>query len=565
MERDTRHLWDALMSHGPSSGTLHCWDGARFEAASWSGVIKDARRFAAGLRGHGVRPGVRVASVLTNSPAAVRGILGTWLAGGAIASLPVPARGMEIEEYARQLAVLCGHVDPQIFVIDESLRGLLPEKLSSEMRVVSWESLDGAASLDPTPPEPGDIAFIQYSSGSTGTPKGCMLTARSIYAQLKIILAMLDGEPGKETVCSWLPLSHDMGLFGCLLYACAWDFDLVLSSPERFLHSPRTWFADMSAAGCTQSAGTSSALHLCARAQRSVRLQRELQLRSVVIGAERIEADTLDTALRTFAPFGLRPTALRPAYGLAEATLAVTATPTAAAPHARIIDAVALADGELREVGEDSPSATTLVSLGPPCAGVELRLAESDRLSEVHVRSPSLFSGYHADSRQTRARLRDGEVATGDLGFMHDGELYLVGRSDDLLSVAGRNVYAREIEAAIGALEAVRRGSCTIVDVPGTGTTHLSLLAELRDGRSDFAAIAAEMARTATAKAGINLSECVFLEKGALPKTPTGKVQRFRCRELLRSDGLSPLARISTGSPAVGARPQAPDRHMSGV
>jgi fatty-acyl-CoA synthase len=538
------NLWDALSCKERDAGKLHCWDGTGFHTASWPEVVGDACRIAGGLRARGVRPGSRVASVLTNSPHSVRGILGVWLAGGTLASLPVPARGMDVEEYRGQLRTLCDHIEPCAFVVDEQLRELVPDPLPGDAKLLSWESLDAPGTLDPSPPELDDVAFVQYSSGSTGRPKGCTLTPRAIAAQLELLRDALDGEPGGEVVCSWLPLSHDMGLFGCLLYPWAWDYDLALSSPERFMHSPRTWFADMAQWGCTQTAGTSSALHFAARAQRGAQLPAQLRLRSVVIGAERIEPEALAAAVKTFAPYGLRPHALRPAYGLAEATLAVTATPTERAPSVRRVDAVALADGEIAEVESDAHSATTLVSLGGPLRDVRLRFEEPERLSQLHVRSQSIFSGYHADPEATAERLYEGEVATRDLGFLHDDELYLVGRSDDILSIGGRKVYAQEIEAAVGSSSGVRRGCCTIIDVPGSGATHLTMLLELRDGCTDFEEIAAAAARTATAKAGINLSECVFLEKGALPKTPTGKIQRYRCRELLLRDDLSPIRRV---------------------
>ena len=311
--------------------------------------------------------------------------------------------------------------------------------------------------------------------------------------------------------------------------------------------APRTWFEDMARFGCTQTAGTGSALHFATRAQRSGTLPGRLRLRSLVVGAERVEAGVLDDALATFGPAGLVPSSLRPAYGLAEATLAVTATPTDAPPRVRAVDSAALADGELHEARAGSAGTTALVSLGPPCDGVELRFPQAERVSELHIRTPSMFSGYYADPERSGERLRDGELATRDLGFLHDGELFLVGRSDDVLSVGGRNVYTSEIEAAISTLDGVRHGCCTIVDLPGRRTPHLAMLVELRDGHTGFEAIASAASRTATAKAGVSLSECVFLEKGALPKTPTGKIQRFRCRELLLSGQLPALRRISIG------------------
>lgn len=546
------HLWDALTREQYGRGTLWCWAGERFETATWDDVVADAQRVAAALRQLGVGPGSRVASVLSNSREAVPGVLGVWLAGGTLASLPVPARGMDADDYRDQLRRLIAQLEPSVLALDADLRALVPEPLGN-VRVVAWQSLDSTARLEPEPPDLDDIAFIQYSSGSTDTPKGCMLSTRAIAAQLETIRELFDGVPGRETVCSWLPLSHDMGLFGTLLYAWAWDHDLVLSSPQRFMVAPRTWFEDMARSGCTQTAGTSSALHFAVRAQRAARLPERLCLRSLVIGAERVEPGVLGDALATFGAAGLLPTALRPAYGLAEATLAVTATPTDVPPRERTLDAAALADGEVREARAGSTGATTLVSLGPPCRGVALRFPQAEGVSELHVRTPSMFSGYHAAPERTRERLRDGELATRDLGFLHDGELYLVGRTDDVLSVGGRNVYTSEIEAAVSALDGVRHGCCTIVDLPGGRTAHLAMLVELRDDHHGFEAIAAAASRAATTKAGINLSECVFLERGALPKTPTGKIQRFRCRELLLSGGLPALRSVATnGSAGIG-------------
>ncbi|WDZ82302.1 AMP-binding protein [Micromonospora cathayae] len=540
-------LWDNLTGAG-ARGRLHAWAGNRFTATPWSEVVADGRAAAAALRRAGVRPGRQVAAVLDNSPEAVRGLLGVWLAGGAVASLPVPTRGMDRQEYARHLTALVGNLDAPVLLADEKLVPLLPEELSARLSVRSWQSLAGGnGRIDEAPPGPDELAFVQYSSGSTSVPKGCALTTRAIGAQLELILAMAGGVPGEETVASWLPLSHDMGMFGCLLYAWAHDFGLVLSTPERFMMSPRTWFRDMAEYGATMTAGTSTALHLAARGQGSGALAAPLRLRVCVVGAERVEWEALRRTVAAFGPYGLRSEALMPAYGLAEATLAVTACPHDEAPRFLDVDGNRLADGEVVACAADDPAATRVVSTGRPCAGVSVELAEPGRLSEIRIASPSLASGYFADPERTAARFVDGRLRTGDLGFQHDGELYVVGRSDDLLSVGGRNVYAREIESTIDGLDAVRKGCAVIVDVAEDGRSELVLLVELKARSTDYRAFADEAAAIAMTKAGVSLAECVFLPKGTLPKTPSGKIQRFRCRSLLASDALVPLARVTVG------------------
>jgi fatty-acyl-CoA synthase len=537
------NLWDALTCT-PGSSSLHCWVGDRIESALWSAIVRDAEAMTAALRRAGVRPGTRVASVLTNAPCTVRGMLGVWLAGGALASLPIPARGMDAAEYGGQLAKICGQLEPVVFLVEERIRELLPRALRESVRVLSWESLANSGRVDPDPPGDEELAFVQYSSGSTSAPKGCMLTPRAIMAQLELVMDMIEGRPGREVTVSWLPLSHDMGTFGCLLTPWAYDFDLFLSSPERFMRAPRTWFGDIAQFGATMTAGTNTALYLAARAYKREHRDRRLRLSVCIVGAERVEWDTLRFALDVLGPHGLKEEALMPAYGLAEATLAVTATPARQAPRHLALDAIALADGELHVVSPDEPCATRLISAGTPCKDVQLHGVGTERLSEIRVSSRALATGYFADPEHTRCQFRDGELLTGDLGFLRDGHLYPVGRIDDVISVCGRKVYSREIENAVDSLDGVRRGCSTIVQCHDGGATRLLLFLEIDDRRGAHHALANQAAAIAMAKAAIAIDACIVLPKGSLPKTPSGKIQRHRCRQLLDAGQLRPLASI---------------------
>ncbi|UNZ19543.1 AMP-binding protein [Streptomyces sp. 891-h] len=561
-------FWNAL-TNSTSHGVLHIWNGDEFEHTPWRDVARDSLAMAAALRRRGVRPGTRVAAILTNTPDTVRGLLAVWLAGGAVASLPLPTRGQSTEEYGRQLTALAARLDPVLLLADDWIAPLLPAELSGHLPVCGWSSLRGtgagagagtAAGIEPSPPGDDELAFIQYSSGSTSTPKGCALTTRSIEEQLRIILHLTGGRPGADTVASWLPLSHDMGMFGCLLYSWAYDFDFVLSTPERFGMAPRTWFRDMSEYEVTMTAGTSTAVYLAARAQGNGRLPRELRLRAAVIGAERVEWDTLAAATEKFRPFGLSDTAFQPAYGMAEATLAVTGKPWDQRPKALTVDGSALVEGEVRQVEPGHPLATRLVSNGVPLPGVRVTTdapaSSSPGVAEIRVSSPSLAEGYYADPRRTADRFENGRLRTGDLGFLRDGELYVMGRADDMLSVGGRKVYASEIESAVDSLKNVRKGCAAVIDAGGgsgsgngasaPSPSRLVLMLEPQGNPRDFRPIADAAASLAMDKAGVALAECLFLPRGVLPKTPSGKIQRFRCRALLDSaDSLQPLARVS--------------------
>ena len=244
-------LWDRLTRSGGvhRSSSIHCWVGDRYESSPWTAVAGNAEAMTAGLRRAGVAPGARVATVMTNSPGAIRGLLGVWLAGGTVASLPVPARGMSPGEYARQLTAAAAALDPVVFLVEERMMGLIPEDLRARFRLRSFESFADSGRVGAAPPDADEPAFVQYSSGSTSTPKGCVLTPRAISAQLDIVATMIDIRPHRDVAVTWLPLSHDMGLFGFLL-TCWWsDVECYLSTPERFMFAPGTWFSDVAGFG----------------------------------------------------------------------------------------------------------------------------------------------------------------------------------------------------------------------------------------------------------------------------------------------------------------------------
>jgi fatty-acyl-CoA synthase len=540
-------LFDALTA--PKRRSLNTWVDGNLVATPWDEVVAGAHRVAAGLRRRG-SDGGPVACVLTNSAEVVRGMLGVWLAGSPIASLPVPARAMGIEEYADHLASICAQIESRMLLVEGRLAAALREPLAGRVELVQWAALPADGRHDPAPPGPQQPAFIQYSSGSTSVPKGCVLSSAAIARQLEMVVEMCEFVTGADTATSWMPLSHDMGAFGCLLSTWICDTEFLLSSPERFIRDPRTWFEDCARFGVTISAGSPSALHVAVRAQRTRALPGRLRLRACVLGGERIAWSAIEAANEAFAPFGLAPAVWLPAYGMAEATLVVTGVDCTEEPSVRYVDSVALAEERIEHRDGDGEGAAAFVCLGRPRGEVELRLGSPDRLSEIHVRSPCLASGYYRDPLHTAERFRNGELATGDLGFLHDDKLYVVGRSDDVLSVAGRNVYAREIEAAVDLFDAVRSGCSTVIDVGVESRSRLVMLLELKEEVVDYRRLAIAASRTAKRKAGVLLDECIFLPKGMLPKTPSGKIQRFRCRHMLAEEELEPLERVALRQPA---------------
>ncbi len=529
-------LWTRLAE--PPGADREMWfrDSDGDVCVTWREGALAARRFAAALRGRGVQPGDRVACILTNSFHVSVAIPGIWFAGATLVSLPTIARGTEPMAYIAQLQRLCQQTGSTMLLIEQLYAQLMPDGTDGQLPIVTYESLSSTQALDPSPLGRDEVALIQYSSGSTSEPKGCELTAGAIERQLEALSEFVEIDGDRDRGAMWLPLSHDMGLFGGLLLAWTTGMAGVMSRPERFLVSPRSWFEEAAAFGATVTMGPSSGLAAASRAVERNPLSGSLRLRTCILGGERIEPSVMRDARAVLGPHGMAPNVLTPAYGMAEATLAVTIVAMDEEPRVLSLDGRALLSGELQPA-IDGATAYDVLSCGTPLPDIQVRIDGDGDVGELCVRSPCMAEGYFGDERRTLETFIDGELRTGDWGFLDGGELFVGGRLDDMLVVGGRNVYASAVETAIARETQVRAGNCAIVDVPADGQSSLVLVAEPgRDASIDLRVVARTARQVAAASAGLAITECVFLPHGMFPKTPSGKVQRFRCRELAMGD-----------------------------
>lgn len=540
-------LWEAYETARDDRPRVRSWEGDRFETHTWDEWRRAAERTGAGLRRRGVGPGVRVAAVLTNTFDVCATVFGVWLAGGTLLSLPTPRRGQDPLDYVAQLRRICADADAQLMLLERRFVELLPGPEAFGVALASFDALPAGGPFDATPPADDEVAFVQFSSGSTGDPAGCMLTMGAIAEQERMIVERV--APDEETVgVIWLPLSHDMGLFGGLLVNWITGMQGTLSSPERFLRQPGTWFDDCAAFGAHITMGPSFGLALATRRARTRPPRGRIPLRTFVLGGERIEFSTLREADEVLGPYGIGLSTLLPAYGLAEAALAVTMKRRdGRPPRARALDVRALYEGELVERAAGEQGALELVSCGPPVEGAAVRIGGPGPVGRICVRSPSLTAGYLGEEARTRTPVVDGELRTGDLGFMHDGELHVIGRTDDVIVAGGRNLSARDAELAVERCAGVRPGCAALVDLPGEVGPRLLLALELReDGTAGArASLAREAAEAAYRAIGLRVEACAFLAPGTLPKTPSGKIQRFRCRALLHEETGAVVERVA--------------------
>lgn len=527
-------LWEPFGRQWSAAPMLSVWDGGQFVDLDWDAWRSGALRAAGALRALGAGPGVRVACVLTNAPAVCSGALGVFLSGATLVSLPIPARAMGRARYFQHLRRLCGECGAEVLLA----AGPFAELLSAAelgVRVCSFEALDSGTPAEPDFRDPAAELFIQYSSGSTREPKGCVLSTQAVASQLTLLVTALEIDPELTRGVSWMPLSHDMGFFGSLMVPYWAGSSLLLSSPERFMASPGSWFEDCARVQATISPSPNFALSLATRVAASS-LSGSFPMRNLVVGSERVDLRTLQRAHAVLGDKRLPWRCFTPAYGLAEAVLAVSMTPTDVQPTVLHVDSRALAGGHVVVVDEDEDGASALVSAGVALPGSQLRIGGPHDVGEVCVRSSTLAEGYLGEPERTREAFVGGELHTGDLGFLLDGELFVTGRLDDMISIAGRNVYAHELEFELSRHPAIRRGNCAVVDVERGGRSQLVLVAELSSERRGGRALDRELSRMVLESAGIRLSRCLFLPRGKLPKTPSGKVQRYRCREIASDD-----------------------------
>ena len=416
--------------------------------------------------------------------------------------------------------------------------------------------------------QPADIAFLQYTSGSTGTPKGVMVSHGNLIANEIAIKAGL-GVRSDDVFVSWLPLYHDMGLIGSMLQPVFSGIPLVLMSPQYFLERPMRWLQAIARHRGTISGAPDFAYRLCAERTRDNAVA-QLDLSSwrlAFSGSEPVRRDTLHAFVARFASAGFDAAALYPCYGLAEATLFVTGGRRGAGLVSARFESDALSAARVDVTSESEPG-TVLVACGAPQPGHEIEIVDpengerltSGHIGEIHVGGPSVAHGYwqRADASASTFRT-DGAMRwlrTGDLGFMHDGQLYIAGRCKDLIIVRGKNLYPQDIEQAVEArCEFVRKGRVIAfaADIDGVEGPALALeIAPMMKKRFTATAILAQLNRCVFDACGEVPVAVVLLNPAALPKTSSGKLQRAATRQGWQDQALDAYALWEHGRFVVG-------------
>ena len=544
---------DARVRAEPERVHLICLEGDAETRLTHRQLAEGAAAVAAGLLRAGLRPRQTVAIMLPTSPEYFFTYFGILCAGGIPVPIYPPARASQLEDHVRRHTGILANAQARLMVSvpqASAVARLLQARVPGLRRVLTPAELaagGGTWGASQVQVQAEDVAFIQYTSGSTGAPKGVALTHANLLANIRAMAQATRATPD-DVFVSWLPLYHDMGLIGAWLGGLVVGFPLVVMSPLAFLARPQRWLEAITRYRGTLSAAPNFAYAMClARIDDATLATLDLSSwRLAFNGAEAVSPDTIERFARRFAACGLRPEAVAPVYGLAEASVGLLFPLPERGP---LIDRVQREDFEREHravpAAPQDGGALRFVACGRPLPGHTVRIVDDEgrELPErvegrLEFQGPSATRGYWRNPAQT-ARLFDrGWLDTGDRAYLADGEVYVTGRVKDIVIRGGRNLHPQEIEDSVAAVEGVRKGGVAAfgrADVR-TGTEQLVVLAEV-DPRSarDETALRAGVAQAVIGAIGEPADEIVLAPPGTVLKTSSGKVRRSACRELLAS------------------------------
>jgi fatty-acyl-CoA synthase len=507
-----RALAEGSHPRPPGGAYLGVFDrrGQNEERLSYPDLVRAARAWGAWFEDQGVKPGEVVLLCLPTSQDLVAAFLGASLIRALPCNLALPRAVGGMGVFKRRVEALIEHFPGG--------QVLTTPDVAAELPSVSWTppKLDLSRQVTLEPVDPKELAYVQLTSGSTSLPKAVSITHENLSRNVGGIFKAGVGDARRDQFVSWLPLYHDMGLVGMTFTALFHGAPLSLMRPETFVGRPVRWLEALGRCTSAITAAPNFGYQWCVDRISHKKLV-GLDLSGWHLGccgAEPIRVKTLQRFRERFGPYGLRDTVLTPCYGMAEATLAVTFGP---------VDELPRLDGERVSCGR--PLEGLEVAIKGPAGAV---LSEGE-VGEIVVRGNSVFPGYFQDPVATRAALREGWLHTGDQGYLEGGELYVTGRIKDLIVLDGANFTPLEFEVIAEEHSCVGGGRAVAFSVEIEQREAVVVVVEARQAP---AAEVREAIKGQAANEVAALHDLVFVRRGSLPKTSSGKTIRGQVREL---------------------------------
>lgn len=539
------------------------WDGEA-ESLTYAQLYQRSCNVARAIDGFG-SPGDRALILAPQGLDYIVAFLGAMQAARIAVPLAVPLGGVSDERVSSVLQ----DASPTAVLTTSAVTGVVAEYVQSQgdisaPAILEVDSLGPGASKGSVsqPENLPDTAYLQYTSGSTRRPAGVMMSHRNLLANFEQLMSGYFSEfgnviPEGSTIVSWLPFYHDMGLYLGVCAPVLAGVPALLMSPVAFLQRPARWVQQLATNGRTYTAAPNFAFELSVRKTSDDDMD-GLDLSDVlaiITGSERVHPATLERFTQRFARFNLRATAIRPSYGLAEATVYVATRQSGEPPAIVRFESEALTAGTASRCVNGA--GTPLVSYGLPVAP-EIRIVDAETFTEcppgtvgeIWVYGANVASGYWHRPQETETTFGATLVApsvgtpegpwlrTGDSGFMFDDELFVIGRIKDLLIVYGRNHSPDDIEATI---QEISRGRCAAIAVPDGHTEKLVVIIEVRkraeppeEPESHLSAVKREVTSAIFNTHSLGVADLVLVSPGSIPITTSGKVRRAACVEQYR-------------------------------
>jgi fatty-acyl-CoA synthase len=549
---------------GPPSVRPSVPGGSSETTFSYTAIERASARYGGALQALGLRRGDRVALILPQAEDFILCFFGAVRAG--IVPVPIyPPLGIgQLQVYLDNTRHIVAKSGARALVTSSKIKRLLGTVQAASPALEQVVAVEGIReSLETLRPEKitlDDVAFLQFTSGSTSRPKGVLVTHGNLATNIHCILHLGLKANVDDVGVSWLPLYHDMGLIGFVLAPLMQALSIVFLPPLLFLKRPISWFQAFTRHKGTISYAPNFAYALCLKRIREKDLEGiDLSTWRVAgCGAEPIRPETLESFASTFANVGFSEKAFVPSYGMAESTLAIAFSTVGGGARTLSVDGPRLwAEGVVSLVPSDDEKSVRLVSCGKGFPDHSVKIfaeddARSDKplpegsVGEIRIAGPSVMSGYWEDAERTRDAFAGPFLCTGDLGFLHEGELYICGRSKEVVIVNGRNYYPQDMEWEASKVAGVRKGNVIAFGAKDpTGIERdrerVVLTFEMQDvEKADHAHALAQAVRKAVSEGmGLTLDDVVPVGPGVLPKTSSGKLQRAKTRELYESNALA--------------------------
>ncbi|HLP88087.1 MAG TPA: condensation domain-containing protein [Nostocaceae cyanobacterium] len=400
------------------------------------------------------------------------------------------------------------------------------------------------------------LAFLQYTSGSTGIPKGVMLTHGNLIHNAAMTKICMEHSTNSKFI-TWLPVYHDMGLIGGVLQPLYGGFPCIMMSPVAFLQKPYRWLKAISDYQGTTSGAPNFAYDLCIeKITDEQRAQLDLSSWDVAFnGAEPVRQKTLERFSQTFAECGFHPQAFYPCYGMAEATLMIAGTIKSGLPNTIKVEKAGLEKNQI--IVDSSNDNVTLIGCDLLLPEQQIIIAHPEKLTrcseneigEIWVNSASIGHGYWNREEETKAifqaQLKDTNqgnfLRTGDLGFLHNGKLFITGRAKDLIIIRGRNLYPQDIELTTeNSHPSLRLSGCAAFAVEVENEEKLVIVQELEfRAKPDFEEVVSTIRQVISQEFEVQVYAVILIKPGSLPKTSSGKVQRRTTKTQFLSNTLN--------------------------